>query len=116
MLVSKPLETLKKEVAMIQIVEKTEFEIRPRIPAGTEWFVHPRSKIVNDAMAARSDGDDVVHLDTEDGQKNVPVWRTGFDCVQDFVNFIQNGRRDIRLDVYRKKPNEHLLKAVMRLN
>ncbi|MCL4403816.1 hypothetical protein M1432_00465 [Patescibacteria group bacterium] len=97
-------------------MEKTEMDIHPKIPAGTEWYVHPRSDAVNAEMAVRSNGGDVVCLDTEEGQKDVPVWKTGFDRIQGFINFIQGGRRDIKLDVYRKEPGERLLRFVMRLN
>jgi hypothetical protein len=90
----------KKEVVMISIVAKGGVSLR--VDKNTRWYVHPQTEVVNNLLAEASGGGEISTLNVINGPSDLPVWNVPQDKVDDLFKRHQNGRVDIKFDLYKK--------------
>lgn len=96
---------------MIEI--KTSRGVSLRVNNGTQWYVRPHTQVVNDFLAGVCHGD-IAKLNVLNGPEDVSVWNVTFDKVNELVKRAQQGRIDIKFDLYRKLG--HMIELIMQVN
>ena len=84
------------------IIVVADSSVSLRVDKNTRWYIHPQTEVVNNLLAEASDGGEISTLNVINGPRDLRVWSVPQDKIDDLIKRHQNGRMDIRFDLYKK--------------